>query len=261
MTRIIGTDPDLPGQPPESPDSGKRQAEAAPKDPIVRELVAHFEKQARLAGSPAAEVDSQGDSDSRQEGDHDLGSEPTGEDSEGSPEQQWLGAFKARFDALPELHPDVEWAEVEKSLMADPEAMRKLQVLDEVGFEMNVFRSKNDGEIQFRTAQTDVTKIDPKYRTIVYDKEAQKEVEKYPAYRDSMNGNAEKFVEDIGIELADPELYEQLRVKKGSLWLKTDAATREIGKAFDGSYEVAERMVHSRYNNTSFCAALRVKKA
>lgn len=47
--------------------------------------------------------------------------------------------------------------------------MRKLQTLDEAGFEMNVFRSKNDGEIQFRTAQTDVTKIAAQYRTIMYD--------------------------------------------------------------------------------------------
>ena len=47
--------------------------------------------------------------------------------------------------------------------------MRKLQALDEKGHEMNVFGEKN-GEIQFRSAQTDVTKIAPEHRTIMFDK-------------------------------------------------------------------------------------------
>ena len=93
-------------------------------------------------------------------------------DTELSPEQQeqaWLGAFKPALMRSPQLHKGIEWTDVEKSLKADPEAMRKLQALDEKGHEMNVFGEKN-GEIQFRSAQTDVTKIAPEHRTIMFDK-------------------------------------------------------------------------------------------
>ena len=55
-------------------------------------------------------------------------------DKELSPEQAWLAQFKARFDALPQLHAGVEWADVEKSLLADQEAVRKLMKLDAAGF-------------------------------------------------------------------------------------------------------------------------------
>ncbi len=174
-----------------------------------------------------------------------------------SPEQAWLNAFKTRFDALPDLHKGIEWSEVEKSLQADPESMGKLQLLDEKGHEMNVFRAKNDGEIQFRTAQTDVTKIAPEHRTIMYDKKAQTD---YPRY--GVNGNAEDIAASMGVELADKELYEQFRVKNGWVWLKTDAATRKAGAAFYGSNSgIHGNYAYNRAVYCSFCAALRVKKA
>ncbi len=174
-----------------------------------------------------------------------------------SPESLWLGEFKTRFDSRPDLHPDIEWADVEKSLKADPESIGKLQVLDEAGFEMNVFRAKNDGEIQFRTAQTDVTKIAAKYRTIMYDEKAQTD---YPQYH--ANGNAVSIAASMGVELADGELYEQLRVQKGWVWLKTDASSRKAGVAFCGvSFGFHRYFANYPYDLGSFCAALRVKKA
>ncbi|MEK7225482.1 MAG: DUF4256 domain-containing protein [Bacteroidota bacterium] len=178
-------------------------------------------------------------------------------DKELSPEQAWLAQFKARFDALPQLHAGVEWADVEKSLLADQEAVRKLMKLDAAGFEMNVFRAKNDGEIQFRTAQTDVTKIAEKYRTIMYDKKAHTD---FPGY--SPNNYAVDIAASLGVEVADKELYEQFRVQNGWVWLITDAVTRKTGDAFYGSRGgVSSAGARDHRAVGSFCAALRVKKA
>lgn len=173
-----------------------------------------------------------------------------------SPEQMWLNDLKTRFNALSQLHVDIEWADVEKSLRANPEDMRKLQALDEKGHEMNVFGEKN-GEIQFRSAQTDVTEIASEHRTIKYDKKAKTDYSQY-----KVNGNAEDIAASMGVELADNELYEQLRVKNGWVWLKTDAATRQTGLAFDGNFNgVGRRGADLHGSDGSFCAALRVKKA
>ena len=176
-----------------------------------------------------------------------------------SPEEidQYLGEFKTRFDALPELHKGIEWADVEKSLKADPEAVRKLMELDAAGFEMNVFSAKNDSEIQFRTAQLDITQIAPEYRTIMFDKKAQTD-----SPGSNVNGNAVDIAASMGVELADKELYEKLRVKNGWVWLKTDVATRETGSAFNGDRVGVGSSGAGRHGVTgSFCAALRVKKA
>lgn len=175
-----------------------------------------------------------------------------------SPEEitKYLGEFKVRFDALPGLHKGVKWVDVEKSLKADPESMKKLMALDEKGHEMNVFGEKN-GEIQFRSAQTDVTKIAAEHRTIMYDKKAQTD---YPDYR--TNGNAENIVKSMGIELADSELYQRFIIEKGWVWLKTDVDTRKPGNAFYGyNNGVYKCYADFRSDDGSFCASLRVKKA
>ncbi|MDP2642462.1 MAG: DUF4256 domain-containing protein [Candidatus Peregrinibacteria bacterium] len=173
-----------------------------------------------------------------------------------TPEQKWFGEFKARFDALPQLHQGVQWKDVDASLKADPEAMRKLKALDEKGHEMNVFGEKN-GEIQFRSAQRDVTEIALEHRTIMYDKQAQTDSPQY-----KINGNAEDIAVSMGVELADKELYEQLRVQNGWVWSKTDEATRKTGEAFDGNlYGIFLFNANAHDSNGSFCAALRVKKA
>lgn len=171
-------------------------------------------------------------------------------------EQKWFDVFKTRFDSFPHLHEGVQWSDVEKTLKADRKAMGKLQLLDEAGFEMNVFGEKN-GEIIFRTAQTDVTKIASKYRTIMADKKAQID---YPQY--SVHGNAEEIAAFLGVEVADSDLYKQYRVQNGWVWLKTDEATRKTGTAFfgnrDGIYGYSADFLIA---SGSFCAALRVKKA
>jgi len=175
-----------------------------------------------------------------------------------TPEQQWFGEFKARFDALPQLHKGVQWADVEKSLKADPEQLRKLQTLDEKGHNMNVFGEEN-GEFIFVSAWRDYKKVSPDHRNIAYDLEGQELAKQY-GY--NPHGNAVDIIKSIGADLADPKFHEQLRREiavNGWAWLKTDAATRKTGDAFDGFNDGTTRhAAYFCYADSSFRAALRV---
>lgn len=188
-----------------------------------------------------------------------------------SPEEidKYLGEFRTRFDALPQLHKGIEWAEVEKALRADVESMAKLYALDEKGHKMNVFGEEN-GEFVFASAWNDYEKVAEDHRNICFDPEGQKLAEKH-GYEPK--GNAVSIIAAImGVKedeardyLADPKFHEQLRkaVKvNGWAWLKTDAATRKSGDAFDGYYNGIYKDNADSYNDvSSFRASLRVKKA
>ncbi|MDP2642407.1 MAG: DUF4256 domain-containing protein [Candidatus Peregrinibacteria bacterium] len=178
-----------------------------------------------------------------------------------TPEQQWFGEFKARFDALPQLHKGVQWADVEKSLKADPEQLRKLQTLDEKGHDMNVFGEEN-GEFVFASGWSDYNKVSSDHRNIAYDLEGQKLAESQ-GYKPT--GNAVDIAVSMGADVADPKFHEQLRREvavNGWAWLKTDATTRKAGLAFHGYAYGFHRFSANRHSdNGSFRAALRVKKA
>lgn len=169
-----------------------------------------------------------------------------------------LKLLKTNFDALPELHEGILWKEVARALKKSPDAIDKLRALDEKGHQMNVFRAKNDGEIQFRSAQTDIAKIAEEHRNIMYDKKAQTD---YPELR--VKGNAVDIASSMGVELADRELYEQLRVENGAVFIETPADTREFsfGYVFVGNCNEIRTMGENIHINCSFCPALRVNKA
>jgi hypothetical protein len=180
-----------------------------------------------------------------------------------SPEQveTWLGQFKTRFDALPQLHKGIEFADVEKALLADPEAMKKLQALNAKGHKMNVFGEEN-GEFIFVSAWDKDEQVSPEHLNITYDLEGQKLAEKQG---DKPNGNAVDIATAMGVDLADPNFHEQLRKAievNDWAWLKTDAATRKTGRAFDGDlYGFYKYNASNHIASGSFRAALRVKKA
>lgn len=182
-----------------------------------------------------------------------------------TPEQQgrFLGGLKSRFDPLPQLHEGISWTDVEKSLKADPEAMRKLNALDVKGHDMYVFGEEN-GEFIFVSGWNDYREVSEDHRNIVFDKEAQDYLAKhFPNV--SCNGNAEDIATALGVALADPEFHEKLRKAidvNGWAWLKTDAATRKSGFVFVGDhYGFAGRYANFPDEDRSFRAALRVKKA
>lgn len=188
---------------------------------------------------------------------------------ESTPEQRWLGRLKIRFMALPKLHEGIAWADVERSLKADPESMGKLQALDAQGHQMNVFGEDGDTFV-FVSAWCNREHVAPGHKNIVYDREGQELVEEQGH---QPNGNAVTIIAEImGVEeeeagkyLADPKFHEQLRglvAVYGWAWLKTDAATRASGLAFGGVEDGIRRgNAGARSVRGSFRAELRVKKA
>lgn len=181
-----------------------------------------------------------------------------------SPEQVWFEGFKKRFDSIPQLHQGIEWAEVERSLRADTEAMRKLQALDEKGHAMNVFGEEND-EFIFVSGWDNYSEISEDHRNIVFDKAAQEYLERY--YSEELcNGNAVDIAKEaLGVELADPKFHEQLTraiAVNGWAWLKTDEATRKSNRAFfgDACGDIRRGDASARHVSGSFRAELRVKK-
>lgn len=179
-----------------------------------------------------------------------------------SPEQQWLGQLQARFNFLEELHKGVQWIDVEKSLKADPESMRKLQALDEKGHSMNVFGEEN-GEFIFASAWNNFEQVSVDHRNIVFDKKAQDYLKRnFP--NEMCNGNATDIAKALGVDLADPKAHEQLISAiqvNGWAWLKTDEAKRKLGSAFcGGSPGVYGADAYLYGEGSSFRAALRVKK-
>lgn len=98
--------------------------------------------------------------------------------------------------------------DVETSLKADPESMRKLQALDEKGHKMNVFGEEND-EFIFASAWGDYKEVSEDHRNIVFDAEAQRSLaENHP--NETCNGNATDIAKVLGVDLADPKFNEKL---------------------------------------------------
>lgn len=113
-----------------------------------------------------------------------------------TPEQAWFGEFRTRFNAIPQLHEGVQWADVEKSLKADPKSMAKLQAFDAKGQNLNVFGEEN-GEFIFASGWSDYNGIPVEHRNIAYDAEGQ-ELAKKQGF--SSNGNAVSIIaETIGV--------------------------------------------------------------
>lgn len=249
MARVVGTDSDLLGNLPESPDRGKREAEAAqlaaaleglePKDPAIRALLSSFQEQVRFVGSTKAEVNSDGELDATDEGDHDetaAAETSTGDTESGadlsSEALKTLKTLKTNFDANPEFHNGVTWEDAEAALQKSPESVAKLTKLIARGGEPTVTGEEN-GEIMFDEVSVDCA--GPK--NIVYDKAAQDLV----AQRgETCNGNAVDIAAEMGAKPIARNRYEALKGKVRNLdynthsWVLTDEAIRKSGNALSG---------------------------
>ncbi len=182
-----------------------------------------------------------------------------------------LKLLKTNFDALPKLHEGIKWEEVEKSLIASPDAINKLKALDEKGHQMNVFGEEN-GKFIFVSAWTDYENVSDEHRNICFDAEGQTLAK---SQGEAPTGNAVDIIAKImGVKedvarnfLAESRYHEQLmEVVENNLngwaWLKTDVITRKAGFAFDSYFNgLNQNFASSSNDDGSFRAALRVKKA
>ena len=189
-----------------------------------------------------------------------------------SPEEidKYLSEFKENFDALPQLHEGIEWADVEKALRADPKSATQLRALDLEGQRMNIFREEH-GKFVIASAWDNYEQLNKEHIKICFDAEGE-EMAKRRFYKP--NGNAVGIIaKTIGVSekkarhyLADPKRDEQLRKVievDGAAWHKTDGATRQICRAIVcdgvGTTQARSVLAHQPIHG-SFRVEIRVKK-
>lgn len=172
---------------------------------------------------------------------------------------KWLGDFKTRFKALPQLHQGIEWEDVERSLDANPEFKAKIIKLDFKGHKMNVFGERN-GELIFVSGWDDVRRVSFDHRNVVYDKSAQADKDAYGS-----SGNAVDIAESLGGNLAYPEFNRYLTESGvkilGWAYFRTHEITRKDKRASVGDARgINDIPATTHSNNGSFRVELRLKK-
>lgn len=143
-----------------------------------------------------------------------------------------LGLLAERFTKNKNRHKGVEWDKVEKRLIAKPEKLWSLQVMEETGGEPDVIGvDKKTGEFIF----CDCAAESPKgRRSLCYDRAAlDSRKEHKPA------DSAMEMASAMGIEVLTEEQYAELQKLgpfdlKTSSWLKTPADIRKLGGAIFG---------------------------
>ena len=126
-----------------------------------------------------------------------------------------LEIIKARFSEHMELHPDLEWSELERRLREAPKAVEVLQRMEKSGGEPDTIGyDEKTGKLIF----CDCSKESPTgRRSLCYDEKALQGRTKNPPA-----GSAERKAKEIGVSIMTEELYRRLQ-SLGSFDLKTSS--------------------------------------
>ncbi len=167
--------------------------------------------------------------------------ESVGEEAREVLAKRFLSILENRFSSKPEHYKRVEgvnFAEVEKSLEADPALIYSLARMEETGGEPDIIAVEDDAFIF-----ADCSSQTPEGRiNCVYDKEAEKGTK-------GLNGNAVDMAKESGVELVDRQVHKKMQeIGKfdSGTWsfLKTPDDIREGGYALYGySYDVGTRVI------------------
>ena len=172
-----------------------------------------------------------------------------------------LGALKARFEKNMSRHKDLEWAEVQAKLDANPEKLWSLSEMERTGGEPDVVRQDNKtGEYIFYDCSAESPKG---RRNVCYDREALDSRKEYKPENSALDMAAA-----MGIEILTEEQYRELQRLgnfdlKTSSWVKTPAKIRKLGGAIfcDRRYDtvfVYHNGAESYYGGRGFRGSLRV---
>ncbi|QKZ15395.1 DUF4256 domain-containing protein [Spirosoma sp. KUDC1026] len=180
-----------------------------------------------------------------------------------SPEQrdELLRLLKARFEKNRNRHKNLDWADVQKKLDANPEKLWVLDDMEVTGGEPDVvgYDSKT-GEYIFYDCSAESPK---ERRSFCYDREA------LELRKDNRpENNVDAAAAAMGVELLTEEQYRQLQQigpfdLKTSSWIQTPAAIRKLGGALfcDRRYDtvfVYHNGASSYYSARGFRGSLRV---
>jgi hypothetical protein len=175
--------------------------------------------------------------------------------------EELLSALKARFESNMNRHKDLEWANVQAKLEANPEKLWSLNEMERTGGEPDVVgHDSKAGEYIFYdcSAESPVGR-----RSVCYDREGLESRKEHKP-----EDNAIDMATAMGIELLTEEQYRELQElgnfdTKTSSWVKTPAEIRKLGGALfcDRRYDhvfVYHNGAESYYGARAFRGSLRV---
>ncbi|MBR3345810.1 MAG: DUF4256 domain-containing protein [Solobacterium sp.] len=140
-----------------------------------------------------------------------------------------LEILKMRFFENKSRHPGLEWPDVERRILAHPQALDNLQRMEKSGGEPDTIGfDKETGKLIY----CDCSKESPLgRRSLCYDEDALKKRKKNPPA-----GSALSMAQEIGASLLTEELYRKLQNVgefdlKTSSWVETPETIRKEGGA------------------------------
>lgn len=177
--------------------------------------------------------------------------------------QQLLTTWKARFEENRHRHQDLEWAEIQARLEANPQKFWSLSEMERTGGEPDVVGyDKTTGEYTFYDCSAETPQG---RRNVCYDGEGQRAREKqglHPA------GNVIDMAASMGIEPLTEEQYQALQKlgefdSKTQSWLKTPPEVRKLGGALFANRHFGRVFVYANtapcfYRGRAFRGALKV---
>lgn len=180
-----------------------------------------------------------------------------------SPEQRstLLSTLKDRFEKNPVRHKNLEWANVQAKLEANPEKLWSLNEMERTGGEPDVAGfDKNTEEYLFYDCSAESPKD---RRSVCYDREAlESRKENKP------KNSALEMAYEMGVDLLTEEQYRELQQfgnfdTKTSSWIKTPAGIRKLGGAIFADFRYGTVFVYhngaeSYYAARGFRGLLRV---
>lgn len=175
--------------------------------------------------------------------------------------EELLETLRARFEAHPDRHPDLEWTGVRARLEASPEKLWSLSEMERTGGEPDVVEvDETTGELVFYDC---VAESPSGRRSVCYDGEARTARKKHPPKNSAM-----EMAASIGASLLTEAEYRRLQGigpvdTKTSSWLDTPPAIRALGGAIFGDCRYGTVFVYhngadSYYAARGFRCSLRV---
>lgn len=144
-------------------------------------------------------------------------------------QDQLLATLQARFEANPNRHKGIKWAEVRERLAAQPAKLVILSEMERTAGEPDVIGfDKASGEYLFADCALESP---ASRRSLCYDREALDSRK-----QNKPTGSAMELASAIGIDLLTEQQYRHLQTLgefdlKTSSWIQTPAAIRELGGA------------------------------
>ncbi|MGA9288253.1 MAG: DUF4256 domain-containing protein [Anaerobacillus sp.] len=153
-----------------------------------------------------------------------------------------ISVLKVRFEKNMNRHKDLEWAEIQAKLDADPDKLWSLHEMERTGGEPDVVDyDKKKDEYMF----SDCSKESPKgRRSVCYDREALESRKKYKPENTAID-----MANSMGIELLTEEQYRALQKlenfdRKTSSWVQTPGDIRDLGGALFCDYRFGHVFVY-----------------